>query len=850
MPTIQSTYRVQLSRHFPFAAAAAVVPYLADLGVSHLYASPVLRARTGSLHGYDLVDPTEVSPELGGEAGLRDLVATLRGAGMGLVVDLVPNHMAASEESPWWVDVLRHGQGSPYARVFDIDWAAGGGRVRLPVLAGPLERVAGDLRVGDGWVSYHERRFPLAPGTDRLDQQHYELVDWRRAAVDGNYRRFFTVNDLVGVCQEDPEVFRLTHATVLRLAGEGLLDGLRIDHIDGLADPAGYLERLAASGVPWVVVEKILERGERLPPWPVAGTTGYDFLAEADGLLLDPAAAGAFTDRYQALTGRDPNGPAVAVAAKREQLRAAFGAEVAAITRHLLGLPTAPPEERPAPAGAGDPQTAAHPAGGPGAPAGAAEEGRRAVQPAADPGTPSGAGPSGRAAPAAVQPPAAAEAAAAPTGLGIPAAPGPADPGSGAPRPVDETALRAAVVELAAQFPVYRTYVTDRPGADDLAVLAAARGAVDDRLWDAPPVEPDALDRLGGALLRRRPPGEVVRRFQQLTGPAMAKGVEDRALYRDVRLLARNEVGGDLASFGRDAAEFHAAAAERERRWPRGMLATSTHDTKRGEDVRARLAALGDDPDRWWALVERWTARLLGPAPGGRARPTVEPADALMLWQTMAGAWPLPVERCLAYMEKATREAGLRTSWTDPDPAYEAAVRDLVGRAYADRELLAELETLVADLAPAGRVRAAGLALLRLTAPGVPDTYQGTETEQLVLVDPDNRRPVAFRGDASLKFRVTRTALRLRRRRPELFSGYRPLAAPGHLVAYARGGDRLAVVVTCLPRPPSGEVDLPAGPWRDLLADLTLPGGPTPVAELLGAHPHALLVHADASPAT
>jgi (1->4)-alpha-D-glucan 1-alpha-D-glucosylmutase len=284
---VRSTYRVQLSGGFGFAAAAEIVPYLADLGISHLYASPVLRARAGSPHGYDLVDPTEVAPELGGEAGLRALVGVLREHGMGLVVDLVPNHMAASHENPWWVATLRDGPGSPYARVFDIDWEAGGGRVRLPVLAAPLDLLADQVRVAGGWVVYHQHRFPLAPGSSRLEEQHYQLVDWRRAAIDGNYRRFFEINELVGVRQEDPEVFELTHATVLRLVGEGLIDGLRIDHVDGLADPAGYLERLSGRGVPWLVVEKILQDGERLPGWPVAGTTGYEFGAVADGVFVD-----------------------------------------------------------------------------------------------------------------------------------------------------------------------------------------------------------------------------------------------------------------------------------------------------------------------------------------------------------------------------------------------------------------------------------------------------------------------------------------------------------------------------------------------------------------------------------
>jgi (1->4)-alpha-D-glucan 1-alpha-D-glucosylmutase len=737
MAGYQSTYRLQLSAGFPFAAARAVVPYLADLGVSHLYTSPVLRARTGSPHGYDVVDPTQVSPELGGEDGLRDLVAALRSAGMGLIVDLVPNHLTTSEENPWWVATLRGGPDAEAARVFDIDWEAGGGKVRLPVLGGPLDEVAGQVRVADGWVTYHEHRFPMAPGTDRLDQQHYELVDWRRAAVDLNYRRFFTVNELIGVRQEDPEVYRLTHATVLGLVADGLIDGIRVDHIDGLADPAGYLERLAAE-VPFVVVEKILEDGERLPDWPVDGTTGYEFLAVADGVLVDQSAGAAFAAGYRAVTGADPDPAALAVVCKRERLERDFGSEVTGVARFLPG----------------------------------------ALE-----------------------------------------------------------ANRAAVVALAAQLPVYRTYVRgsgEALSAADRAVIGEAAATARSELG---PAGAAALDRLVAALTLERPAPEAVRRFQQLSGPAMAKGVEDTALYRDTRLVARNEVGGNLGRFGRPVAELHQANAEREARWPRSLLATSTHDTKRGEDVRARLAVLSERPGRWWPLAERWTGRL---AAG------VDPADALLLWQTMAGAWPLERDRCQAYMEKAAREAGLHTTWTDPDPAYERALAALVDHAYADAGLRSELEDLVAEIAPAGRVKGAGLALLRLTSPGVPDTYQGTETEQLVLVDPDNRRRVPFAGDGSLKFKVTRSALRLRRDRPELFSGYRPLAAPGHLVAFTRGGDRLAVVVTRLTAaaPEGSPIDLPPGPWHDLLSDTPQPGGPTAQADLLAAEPHALLVRA------
>jgi (1->4)-alpha-D-glucan 1-alpha-D-glucosylmutase len=830
MAGYQSTYRVQLSRAFGFAAARAVVPYLADLGVSHLYTSPILRARSGSTHGYDVVDPTQVAPELGGEAGLRELVTALRASGMGLVVDLVPNHMTTSNESPWWVETLRHGPDAEVARVFDIDWEAGGGKVRLPVLGGPIDQVADQVRVEDGWVVYHEHRFPLAPGTDRLEQQHYELVDWRRAAVDLNYRRFFTVNELIGVRQEDPEVYGMTHATVLRLVAEGLVDGIRVDHIDGLADPAAYLERLAAA-VPYVVVEKILEDGERLPDWPVAGTTGYEFLAVADGVLVDQAAAGAFAEGYRDLTGDDPDPAAVALACKRERLERDFGSEVTGVARHLPG---------------------------------------------------------------------------------------------------DHQANQAAVAELAAHLPVYRTYVTgpategggrgswagsgavafgggEGSGAGaasgtgssgtgasgavadaDREVVLAAAGAAREGLGAGSAA---ALDRLVAALLLQRPAPEAVRRFQQLSGPAMAKGVEDTALYRDTRLVARNEVGGNLGRFGRPVAELHRANAGREARWPHSLLATSTHDTKRGEDVRARLAVLSECPGRWWPLADRWTGRL------GAG---VDPVDALLLWQTMAGAWPLERERCLAYMEKAVREAALHTTWTDPDPAYEHALAALVDRAYTDEAFLGELEELVAEIAPAGRIKAAGLALLRLTSPGVPDTYQGTETEQLVLVDPDNRHPAPFTPDDSLKFRVTRTTLRLRRERPDLFTGYQPLDAPDPLVAFARGGDRLAVVVTRLTVGKgitvgkgvvdgkgvvgegegvagrgevidrggvtreggnfagwgggtgeggitgedwvAGLVDLPPGPWHDLLSDTTQPGGPTPADQLLAKLPHALLV--------
>ena len=735
MAGYQSTYRVQLSGAFPFAAAQAAVPYLADLGVSHLYTSPILRARSGSAHGYDVVDPTQVSPELGGEAGLRELVAALRDHGMGLIVDLVPNHMTTSNESPWWVETLRGGPGAEAARVFDIDWEAGGGKVRLPVLGGPLEQVADQVRVGDGWVSYHEHRFPMAPGTDRLERQHYELVEWRRASVDLNYRRFFTVNDLIGVRQEDPEVYQLTHATVLRLVADGLVDGVRVDHIDGLADPAAYLRRLAAE-VPFVVVEKILEDGERLPAWPVAGTTGYEFLAVADGVLVDRAAAGAFAEGYRELTGDDPDPAAVALACKRERLARDFGSEVAGVARHLPG---------------------------------------------------------------------------------------------------DQAANRAAVAELAARLPVYRTYVTDVISDTDRHVVGEAAAAARPALDAAGAA---ALDRLVAALTLEAPAPEAVRRFQQLSGPAMAKGVEDTALYRDTRLVARNEVGGNLAVFGRPVAELHQANTERETRWPQSMLATSTHDTKRGEDVRARLAVLSERPARWWPLATRWTERL------GHG---VAPADALLLWQTMAGAWPLEQPRCLAYMEKAVREAGLHTTWTDPDPAYEQAVAALVARAYADPAFLAELER-------AGR-RARPRRPGQGSRPGPPPPHQPRHPRHL----PGHRDRATGPG----RPRQPPPGLLQGRHLPQVLrSPARPCAYAATIRSCSPATARSAPPTTWSPSPeattawwwsppgspaavrPAGPIDLPAGPWHDLLSGAHHPGGPTPAEQLLATLPHALLVRA------
>jgi (1->4)-alpha-D-glucan 1-alpha-D-glucosylmutase len=633
MSDLRATYRLQLGAGLDFAVARDLVPYLKELGVSHLYLSPSFQAQPGSTHGYDVTDPGRISEELGGEEEFRALAQ----AGLGVILDIVPNHMAAADENRYWADPeLRR-------RFFDLDEET------------------------------------------------------------GRWRRFFDIDHLAAVRQEDPEVFAETHRLALRLVREGLVDGLRIDHPDGLADPAGYLRRLRDEGVERVWVEKILDPGEQLRDWPVEGTVGYEFLNDAAALFVDPA--GEDTLARLAPASFDPT------SSKHEQVVTTFAPEVERLRR----LCDAPDLER-----------------------------------------------------------------------------------------------------ALSMLPVYRTYI--------------------------PPVEDADREALEGnplrdLLLEGRAPREFVTRFQQTTPAVMAKGVEDTAFYRYVRLLALNEVGGDPTRFGISVERFHEGCLERARRFPNGLLITQTHDTKRSGDARARIGALAGMADEWASMANGWRGLVLDE--GG---PSWD--EAYLIFQTLVGAWPLALERLEAYVEKALREAKVNTNWVEPDEEYERSVREWCRGLYANRVFVAELDRFAERVAREGKRSALGQTLLKLTAPGVPDVYQGDELWTLSLVDPDNRRPVDWehrrealaelRGGVeptreTIKLFLIHRALDLRARRPEAFAGgYVPVPAGERCCAFLRGGSVLAA--TGIRSGIEGiELELPAsaaGRWRDVLsgAELELRG--------------------------
>jgi (1->4)-alpha-D-glucan 1-alpha-D-glucosylmutase len=737
-----STYRIQVRPGFDLLDSASLIPYLERLGVGAVYTSPLLAAAPGSTHGYDVVDPTRASPELGGEEGRQRLVAAVRKAGLGLVVDLVPNHMsvAVPRVNPWWWDVLTHGRESRYASYFDIDFARG--PILLPVLGDE-----GALEIRDGVLAYFEHEFPIAPGTEGgtpdevHERQHYRLVHWKRGNAELTYRRFFDVTSLAAVRVEDPAVFEATHAEVLRWAAAGELDGLRIDHPDGLADPGAYFRLLRSRTDGWLVVEKILAAGESLPAsWPVDGTTGYDALREVCGVFVDPAGEPVLT-----ALAATPDFHVEETRSRRLITERSLVAEM----RRIAALV---------------------------------------------PGT-----------------------------------------------PVD------AVAELMIAFPVYRSYLPEG--------LAHWQAAVD-RARAVRPDLADALSTLDRAV-RKDPRGELATRIQQTSGMVVAKGDEDTAFYRFPRLTALNEVGGAPDRFGVSPAEFHAGAATRDAGWPAGMTTLSTHDTKRSEDVRARIAVLAELAPEFATAVRRWSAR----------RPLPEPTIELLAWQTLVGAWPVTPERLAAYLDKAAKEAKLRTSWVDHDEEFERAVHGWPAEVLGDDELAADVAAFVERVRPPGWSNALGQKLLQLAGPGVPDVYQGSELWDLSLVDPDNRRPVDYARRTELltrleegllpevddtgaaKLHVVRTTLRLRRERPGLFTGYRPLTADGpaadHALAFARTG--VVAVATRLPvsLERTGWQDtilaLPPGTWTDHLTRRRV-AEPVPLAELLDRYPVALLV--------
>lgn len=818
--TPSATYRIQVQPGFTFADTAGRVPYLAALGVTHLHLSPVLEAVPGSTHGYDVVDHGRVRAELGGEEGLRELSRTAREHGLGLILDIVPNHMAVPApehlNGPLWA-VLRDGPSSPYAGWFDIDWAALGGKVLLPVLGGPPADVMDELSVvtdqqaGGKVLRYYEHRFPLRAGTHELPlpellaAQHYRLAYWRTARTELNYRRFFTISELIAVRVERPEVFAATHETVLRLLREGVADGLRIDHPDGLADPAGYLRRLAeASGGRWTVVEKILQRDEPLPAdWACAGTTGYDALDRIDGVFTDPAGVADLTDFYREFTGvPDDRGGRWVPTVRRAAYRVVTRDLAAEVSRLAASADRA--QRR----GAG---AAAVPAAqGAGASAERDDGAERADEPVRAEHQEAG-----------------------------PYAP-----------PFAKEVLAEALRELLVRIPVYRPYV--RPGTpatpSDTMMLtrAAARAARTTGRRLAPAIDLLRDLALGRAAEGAQVPGEdaddFAVRFAQVASALHAKSVEDAAFYRYGPLLPLCEVGRDPGHPATSPAEFHAYCARLQRDHPASGTVLSTHDTKRSADLRLRLAVLSELPDAWreWMRARPARAEQLGcpPAPDRHTEYTV--------FQTAVGLGFCHPERLVPAALKAVREAGLHTTWTEQDEAYEKAVTDFTEHGPCGVQVY-DVGEFAGRLEPYATANSLGAALLHLTMPGVPDLYQGTEFPVRTLVDPDNRAPLGaaepgtrrFGVDRTLaglldgapahgpddtKLRLTALALRLRRDHPDWYGpdgGYEPLAADGpaadHCLAFLRGGAALTVVTRLSRRLEQ------AGGWRD--TTLSLPPG-------------------------
>ncbi|MCC8938057.1 malto-oligosyltrehalose synthase [Bradyrhizobium sp. Arg68] len=882
-----ATYRLQLTADFDFDAAARVVPYLKRLGISHVYASPFMKARKGSTHGYDVVDHTKFNPELGGEAGFARLSEALKQNDLGLILDFVPNHVGVHfADNPWWLDVLEWGPASPHAVSFDIDWdllpyrARGG--VLLPILGSSygqaLERGEIELRydANEGSFSawYYEHRLPIAPerygevlrtivreagaedsaagravlqlaaqyrglrhpnrieapafkaalraidgaadiialglaayragdGASQtlalhhlLERQHYKLGHWRLASSDINYRRFFDINTLAGLRVEDAATFEASHSLVKRLIAEDRLQGLRLDHIDGLRDPAQYFQRLrrlirAAQGPKakpfYMVVEKILGEDEKLPRFAgVHGTTGYEWMNVIGQLLVDGSGLGPLGEIWRQISNRSPNLVPVLREAKRRVLETLLTSEFTVLARILARIAN----------------------------------------------------------------------------------------GHYTSRDFSADSLRQALELHVLHFPVYRTYLTAAgPTTHDRALISAtiARARAD---WFA--ADEGIFDFLRDALTMDllkpgRPPHSTprVRRFalkvQQFTGPMMAKSLEDTTFYRYHRLLALNEVGGDPAASALPAEDFHAMMQARARDWPHGMTATATHDTKRGEDARARIMALAEIPGEWTSAVARWKV-LNAPhlvLDGEMRAPSA--TFEYMLYQALLGAWDPAdkdfVDRIQAYALKAAREGKQETSWLNPHAPYEDGIKTFIER-ILDRntspEFLQALDTLAQRTGLIGALNSLSQVTLKATMPGVPDFYQGTELWDFSLVDPDNRRPVDFAEraaalaaletpdwdalaqhwrDGRLKFAWTRHLLRLRNELPDVFTSgdYAPLAVSGphrdHVVAFARRHGRDAVIVALAksfapftqrgrawPRPETfeGAIDV---------AGYTLPGG-------------------------
>jgi (1->4)-alpha-D-glucan 1-alpha-D-glucosylmutase len=801
-----ATYRLQVHAGFGFDAAAEHTAYLASLGVSHLYLSPVLQAAPGSVHGYDVLDHTRISEEAGGREAFQRLVTACREAGLGIIVDVVPNHMTVPEpthlNAPFW-SLLRDGRRSPYAGWFDVDWVAEEQRILMPVLGGTVEQALerGDVTLADDggptgheWVLRHYGdEFPVAPGTETLplaelvDAQAYRLSSWREAGEALNYRRFFDVTSLVAVRVEDPVVFMATHALLLSLHGHGEVDGFRIDHPDGLADPAGYLERLAdATAGSWVVVEKILEGDERLPDsWRCSGTTGYDALLRVQQVLTSCAGVDAL-DRLWADAAPDRVSlDTVVTEAKRLVVDDVQAAEVDRLVRLA----------------------------------------RRVLV------------------------------------------------------DVDLAGVRRALEALLVAMDRYRAYVVPGRGLDP-EQAAVVDGAADRARGLLAPSDHEALDVVVALVLGRDlaqvqlDSGALADdfrvRFQQTCGPVMAKGIEDTAYYRWFRLAGANEVGGHPDQLSISADEFHEWCRALVTSWPTSMTTLTTHDTKRSEDVRARLMALAEDGEGWATWLG--TAREL--AADHRAGRVDGPTEYLV-WQTLVGTWPITGARLEEYLLKAVREAKVHTAWVDGDAEYEGEVVAYAKALFRDPAVQRHLDEWTAAHEPSVRANVLSQKLIQLTMPGIPDVYQGCEIVMLSLVDPDNRRPVDWtdRGERlervladepafdldDEKLRVTARALGVRRELADVFVGegttYTGLPTTSeHAIAFARGDADGARVVTVATRAAGlleqgggfgdATVALPAGTWQDVLSDdeAVHDGGQVHLADLLAHRPVALLV--------
>ncbi|MQT12087.1 malto-oligosyltrehalose synthase [Segnochrobactrum spirostomi] len=890
MIPFRATARLQFHAGFTLDDALPLVDYYADLGISHLYASPLTTATAGSTHGYDVIDHGRINPELGGKPALERLVAALRARNMGLLLDIVPNHMGLPGNT-WWEDVLTNGRDSRYATFFDIDWEAADpatrGKVLLPVLGRPYGEILENGELALEWdqaagfrVRYHDRTFPIAPrdqealvaggsgpdavavaaveridvvspagddivvesalvqstlverpagrspdeiialhapdtaeGRRRLDaliaRQNWRLAWWRIARDAINWRRFFEIDGLVGVRVEREEVFEAVHALTFDLYARGLIDGVRIDHVDGLADPRGYCRRLRqrlallsdkrpaelGKGPAIILVEKILAADESLDEgWLVDGTTGYDFLDRVSGLLVDPAGEAPLTALWAEMRGATVSFEDEVLTARREVLTTSFVSEWEATARAITAV------------AALDPMTRDH----------------------------------------------------------------------------TLPAIRRALGEIVVHFPVYRTYAGAAGfGPDDAAVLARALAGAKIGLG---PADVEVAERIADILGRQAPqdfpPAErelrerAITRFQQLTSPIAAKSVEDTAFYRYGRLLARNDVGADPGRFSLDLAAFHALGADRAQHYPDALLATATHDHKRGEDARARLAVLSEVPEAFATALARWRNINADLRRDTKAGPAPDSVDEAMLYQTLIGLWPTglaPADRHAiealrarveAWQLKALREAKRHTSWTDPNVDYEGGAGDFLARILARADFVTELADFVARIAPAGALNSLIQTALKMTTPGVPDLYQGTEFWDFSLVDPDNRRPVDFDArrdalaagatptellaawrDGRVKQAMIAALAGARTANPALWArgAYEPLmiegAQAGRALAFARRlGREEAVVVMPLRAARLLAGDLPqvtAESWGDTALVLPATAGEAPLTDVL-----------------